>query len=306
MPQPCGAIEEIGHGNCECAGLGSKPSRCIIVQSPNKTRRLSVAKMKEVAMRCSGRLLLVALGFLVRASLFAQPRVASKPARPLTYGTSVVSYLRVPAVEFLPLNSAVQYSTSESRYSTNLGGANFAAALHLPAGAHVVYLELDYLDSSASNYVSGGLRECDYQGNFCTSHPTNGVGDPDCVGTGYLCSGLANDVGFGYILADVSGESIFVDNNDNEYLLRAGNSMTDGLSGLTGMMVGYVLVVSPPPATADFTDVPTTHPFFQFIEALYHAGITVGCGGSNYCPDKPVTRGQMAVYLAKALGLQWQ
>ena len=31
-----------------------------------------------------------------------------------------------------------------------------------------------------------------------------------------------------------------------------------------------------------------------------------GCGdGSNYCPDAALTRGQMAVFLAKALGLHW-
>src|SRR5207253_10134721 len=42
--------------------------------------------------------------------------------------------------------------------------------------------------------------------------------------------------------------------------------------------------VSPAPATADFFDVPTSSPQFQFIEALYHSGITAGCGGGNYCP----------------------
>ncbi len=65
------------------------------------------------------------------------------------------------------------------------------------------------------------------------------------------------------------------------------------------------LPVSPAPATATFNDVPTTHPFFQFIEALYASGITAGCQAAPplYCPDNPVTRGQMAVFLAKALGL---
>jgi hypothetical protein len=63
--------------------------------------------------------------------------------------------------------------------------------------------------------------------------------------------------------------------------------------------------VSPAPGTATFNDVPTTHPFFQFIEALHASGITGGCQASPplYCPDNPVTRGQMAVFLAKALGL---
>ena len=65
------------------------------------------------------------------------------------------------------------------------------------------------------------------------------------------------------------------------------------------------LAVSPPPAQATFNDVPTTHPFFQFIEALYASGITAGCQASPplYCPDATLTRGQMAVFLAKALGL---
>jgi S-layer homology domain len=65
--------------------------------------------------------------------------------------------------------------------------------------------------------------------------------------------------------------------------------------------------VSPPPATATFSDVPTSHPFFQFVEALTKSGITGGCGTAPplYCPDEPLTRGQMAVFLAKGLGLQW-
>ena len=50
---------------------------------------------------------------------------------------------------------------------------------------------------------------------------------------------------------------------------------------------------------------PTTSPQFKFVEALFAAGITAGCGGGNYCPDNPVTRGQMAVFLASALGLHF-
>jgi len=63
--------------------------------------------------------------------------------------------------------------------------------------------------------------------------------------------------------------------------------------------------VSPPPATATFPDVPTDHPFFQFVEALYASGITAGYGNGNFGVNDPITRGQMAVFLAKALGLHW-
>jgi hypothetical protein len=49
-----------------------------------------------------------------------------------------------------------------------------------------------------------------------------------------------------------------------------------------------------------FADVPTTNPFYRFIETLFHAGVTQGCGGTNYCPDGSTTREQMAVFLLRA------
>src|SRR5262245_41164374 len=63
--------------------------------------------------------------------------------------------------------------------------------------------------------------------------------------------------------------------------------------------------VSPASATATFADVPTTDPGFRYIEALVASGITAGCGVGTYCPDATLTRRQMAVFLAKALGLYW-
>ena len=45
--------------------------------------------------------------------------------------------------------------------------------------------------------------------------------------------------------------------------------------------------VSPAPAAASFGDVPPSHPFFQFIEALTASGITAGCG-SELLPRRPV------------------
>ena len=72
-----------------------------------------------------------------------------------------------------------------------------------------------------------------------------------------------------------------------------------------GAAVGWRRTVSPAPASASFADVPTDHWAYQFIEALVASGITAGCGGSDYCPDSPVTRAEMAVFLSSALGLHW-
>jgi peptide/nickel transport system substrate-binding protein len=60
---------------------------------------------------------------------------------------------------------------------------------------------------------------------------------------------------------------------------------------------GYV----PPDATGTvFNDVPASNGFAKWIEQLAAEGITGGCGGGNYCPNAPVTREQMAVFLLVA------
>ena len=58
----------------------------------------------------------------------------------------------------------------------------------------------------------------------------------------------------------------------------------------------------PPPASQRFNDVPPSNPFYAFIEELARRGITLGCGGGNFCPSDPVTREQMAAFLVRALG----
>ena len=61
---------------------------------------------------------------------------------------------------------------------------------------------------------------------------------------------------------------------------------------------------TPPGCGGVFADVPCPGPFTDWIEQLAAENITGGCGGSNYCPANPNTRGQMAVFLVKTFGLQ--
>ncbi len=56
----------------------------------------------------------------------------------------------------------------------------------------------------------------------------------------------------------------------------------------------------PPPCAGLFADVPCPSLFADWIEQLAHENVTAGCGGGDYCPDSPVTRAQMAVFLLKA------
>jgi hypothetical protein len=60
---------------------------------------------------------------------------------------------------------------------------------------------------------------------------------------------------------------------------------------------------NPPVPTGMFADVPVSHPFAKWIEQLAREGITAGCGPTTYCPDATVTRGQIAIFLVRALNL---
>lgn len=58
----------------------------------------------------------------------------------------------------------------------------------------------------------------------------------------------------------------------------------------------------PAAPSAGFTDTSGSI-FVADIDRLAAAGITLGCGdGTRFCPDKPVTREQMAAFLVRGLG----
>ena len=261
-------------------------------------------------MRSIRRIFLVALTLGFGAPLVAQmPRLYRPASLPQTYGTSAVTYVEIPGIEFAPLDSSYQYSSNGTARYTNActNFFCFGAPLHLPAGAKVVYLELDFIDTNGLSAVYGGLAQCNYAGQNCSYHPTVGGGPMDCSLAGTICSGNTFAGGQGFQTADLTADGITIDNFNNSYSLAATTFSLDSSNQIGGMIVGYVLQVSPAPATAHFVDVPTSHPFFQYIEALSRSGITSGCQVSPpmYCPDDPLTRGQMAVFLSVALGLQW-
>lgn len=59
----------------------------------------------------------------------------------------------------------------------------------------------------------------------------------------------------------------------------------------------------PPPYKGIFIDVPEEHFAARYIEELYHLGITAGCSSSpkKYCPNDPVKRSHIAVFLLRTL-----
>lgn len=160
------------------------------------------------------------------------------------------------------------------------------AGVQLPTGAEITGLEL----AGCGSNVSATLLRCIDPAGACATVALVSSGTPGC----------------GFFGTGISGQH--VDNLGTTYFVRV--DLLNGASPvqrLRSVRIFYKLAVSYPPATARFEDVPASHPFFAFIEALAASGITTGCSVSppQYCPDAPLTRGQMAVFLARALGLHW-
>jgi outer membrane protein assembly factor BamB len=57
------------------------------------------------------------------------------------------------------------------------------------------------------------------------------------------------------------------------------------------------------PRSHTFSDVSSRNTHAGAIGAIQHAGITEGCAPGRFCPNDPVTRAQMATFLARALDL---
>jgi len=178
------------------------------------------------------------------------------------------------------------------RYFGAPGVPYMAAPVQIPTGSVVDYLGISTCVANANDLVVGLFD--------------NGVGGSGSGG-GTLLTSVGTFSGCGVTSVSSDGEAFYAATADHPLYLVvffAGNAF-DGTTKFNNVAVGFRRSASPAPATATFGDVPTTDPAFQYIEALAASGITGGCAGGNYCPDNFVTRRQMAVFLAKALGLRW-
>ncbi|MGH9318123.1 MAG: S-layer homology domain-containing protein, partial [Thermoanaerobaculia bacterium] len=75
---------------------------------------------------------------------------------------------------------------------------------------------------------------------------------------------------------------------------------TMGLSVIETSSAGCPSAAGSAKVQVDFLDVPPSHPFHDFVDTIARNSITAGCGAGDYCPDSPVTRAQMAVFLLRA------
>jgi hypothetical protein len=214
------------------------------------------------------------------------------------WGTTARGVRTVHALGFQESDSGMEFTYSAlTSHRIRTGGFpwfDFTLA-DLPAGALLTGLVLEGCDTNAAQHVSVLLfrRASPIGGNISIGGVN--TGNPETPG----CALFGDPDNL--LVANHT-----VDNQGNSYFLRAEITGLDDTTSFGAARVYYRLRVSPAPAVATFpNDVPTSHPFFRFIEALAAAGVTGGCAAGSYCPDDPISRGQMAVFLAVALGLHF-
>jgi hypothetical protein len=232
----------------------------------------------------------VASVLLFSGSLAAAEQPTVRPASrstvaPKEFGVQDQRITVVSAMAFkTPVSS---FSPSLGRYSGfPLGDTHYYANLDLPAGIVIDWIGLNST-SDTDSILGVALWQRDRHANMTL-----------LAGFSAPAHGWQTDL-WGPLAIPIT------DHADREFVLDVEQAPSPDNQYFAWVEVRWHRTVSPPPAIARFLDVPTDHPFYQYIEALWAAGISAGCGENNFCPDQPITRKQEAAFIATALGLHW-
>ena len=253
--------------------------------------------------------LLVGSGVLGSTTLGAQ--TAARPDNLLPQGESYgpdTNYLIIPATAFVPdrpdavpLYSFDGYLTPTSTIGTYIVGAD------LPAGAQVLN-------------VCGFIYDVDPLGEVVLYWRVVEMGDsgvaPIGKHFGIVSTGRGDTPGYSMTCLGRNSETLIRKFQDVDGDGHSGYSwyqiavqfnipVATGKTQFGGVLIKWKRTISAPPRVATFGDVPTDYVYFKAIEALAASGIAGGCGNGNFCPTQNVTRGEMAAFLARALGLHW-
>ena len=233
---------------------------------------------------------------------YSEPRLAplpeiegaTTPLTPDTYGTEDWIQLNILAAGYRPLSDGEWGCQFTGRCYRN-AGSNSAACSYVtfPSGALVNGVTIWLYDNSATGRMEVDFDEVDWLSdsyNNLFQYETVAAETPGWVKQFYVLP---------------SGNHT-VDNDRRGYRTCVYQwTETDSTLGHYGISFWYKLQISPAPAVASFPDVGTGFWAFQEIEALAAAGITQGFPDGTFRPTDPVTRAQMATFLARALGLHW-
>jgi S-layer family protein len=225
----------------------------------------------------------------------AAPSQATEPTE--VFGASS-NLLQIPAFGFSPRDSTTVYLQDGFGYmyaTSSPSVTTFWAPVDLPAGVVIDRIGLYSFDNDAANSITARLQA--YDGATVPATTT--------IASVATVNGVPM---YNYNTATLNHQ---VNNNPaagpagHHYAILIDLPVRSINLRFKAVELRWNRVVSPAPATASFPDMPVGNGQHRFVEALVTAGITGGCGGGLYCPNDPVTRGQMAVFLAVALGLHF-
>lgn len=228
---------------------------------------------------------------------FVAPRRAAEAGEPSDAFGGNPQESWIGANAFQTSGTAVWSYNTFLFYSITAGGTGVGPTkqITLDPGARVTGLLCTFNDTSATNDGVVGLWKSTY--NLVTNARAS-----------VPVASVASTGSAGFQNPTAPTDFIFRYREGNErliYWLQAAMP-DDVLVSLGGCRITWQRTVSAPPAVATFpSDVPVGHPLLRFVEALAAAGITGGCAPGSFCPDSPITRGQMAVFLSAALGLHF-
>lgn len=255
--------------------------------------------MRTMVHRNSGLTLAIAAATgLLAGSALAGPivdelakspnRLETTRARPTAYGTDAYTITVVPAIAFFP--PQWNHTYFDSLTLGRLGDLNvvtdFYAPIDLPGGAIVDFIGLNSSTNALNAFGVAMYRRS----------PNGALGTVATFGS--TVHGWDTD----YNAAPIN---FLLTNSSTATILHVQQGSFPSVGHAFGAVEVWWRRTVSPASGVTFNDVPASHAFYQFIEALAASGITAGCGSGNFCPDAPLTRGQMAVFLAKALGLHW-
>ncbi|MFZ5786440.1 MAG: S-layer homology domain-containing protein [Acidobacteriota bacterium] len=218
--------------------------------------------------------------------------LTTRPPDMDTYGTSSFVAVNYATTDFTPLNDGEwSHFLSSTGWANRSGGSNTATCtgIRIPSGARWAGVTYWLYDTDAAQNITLEIYEIDLDPHTSTTLYTHVSSGSTGQQQAYSAFGTAETV----------------DNDRHIYTACHFAPVTGSALRHAGLTVWYQLQVSPAPGTATFADVPVGAFGFQHVEALVASGITAGCGGSNFCPNDPLTRVQMAIFLAKGLGLHW-
>jgi len=122
-------------------------------------------------------------------------------------------------------------------------------------------------------------------------------------------TGIFDDVPVSYWAADwieqFYNDGITTGCSTNPLQYCPANPVTRAQMAIFLLRSKYGSSYTPPAASGIFADVPVGSFAANWIEDLFNRGISGGCGTNplRYCPDNPVTRAQMAVFIVRTFGL---